>query len=172
MATREQTKQAFRDAAARYGLDESLVLAQINQESGFNPNAVGPATRYGTAKGAAQFIDGTWARYGKGGSPFDPVAAADAYARYMTDLLRMFGGDWRLALAAYNAGEGNVKKYKGVPPFKQTQDYVRKILAAAGKGDSPIGIPSVTSKVNTTDLVLIGAVGLVLVVAFVAAVSE
>lgn len=119
-------------AATRYGINSRIAVEQIRQESGFNPTAVGPPTRYGTAKGMAQFIDDTWRRYGSG-SPFDPPAALEAYGKYMSFLLRRYNGNYSFALAAYNAGEGNVDKYGGIPPFAQTQNYVREILARAGQ---------------------------------------
>jgi soluble lytic murein transglycosylase-like protein len=119
-------------AANRYGLNPRIAVEQIRQESSFNPNATGPLTKYGTAKGLAQFIDDTWRRYGSG-SPYDPAAALDAYGKYMSFLLRRYNGNYSFALAAYNAGEGNVDKYGGIPPFAQTQNYVREILARAAQ---------------------------------------
>lgn len=119
-------------AAQKYGIDPRIAVEQIRQESSFNPNATGPATRYGTAKGIAQFIDATARDYGLT-NPYDPALALDAYGRYMRDLLRMFGGDYRKALAGYNAGPGNVRKYNGVPPFRETQNYVSSILSRAGR---------------------------------------
>lgn len=124
-------------AADRYGIDRGVALAQIRQESGCNPNAVGPMTRYGTAKGMAQFIDGTWAQYGSG-SQFNPDSALDAWGRYMRSLLDKYNGNYSNALAAYNAGPGNVDKYGGVPPFQQTTDYVARILRGLGLGGGSV----------------------------------
>lgn len=125
--------------ADRYGIDRGIALAQIKQESGCNPNATGPSTRYGTARGMAQFIDSTFAQWGASGqSPYDPEAALDAWGAYMRDLLNSYGGDYSLALAAYNAGPGNVDKYDGVPPFKQTTNYVANIMKALGIGNSTV----------------------------------
>ncbi len=74
--------------------------------------------------------------------PFDPVQNLDAGARYLSNLLKQFGGDTSLALAAYNAGPGNVNKYGGIPPFAETQNYVASILAALGVSVTPPVNPS------------------------------
>jgi len=115
------------NAASAAGINPRIAVEQIRQESSFNPNARSSAG----AQGLAQFMPGTWARFGSG-SPYDPVAAINAYVRYMGFLLNRYGGDYAKALAAYNAGEGNVDKYGGVPPFAETRNYVNKILSAAG----------------------------------------
>jgi hypothetical protein len=78
--------------------------------------------------GLGQFMPETWKEYGQGADPYDPAASLDASARYMRDLLKRYNGDYTLALAAYNAGMGNVDKHGGVPPFKETQNYVETIL--------------------------------------------
>jgi soluble lytic murein transglycosylase-like protein len=136
--TKEELKQIVRDAANKYGIDENIALAQINQESGFNPTI-------GSNKGAlgiAQFIASTAAQYGLTDRT-DPVASMDAWGQYMSRLLTLFNGDYSLALAGYNAGEGNVKKYGGIPPFRETQNYVKSILGAANR--NPTASPSVTN---------------------------
>jgi len=131
--TKAEIQTLVRQTARDYGLDEQIALAQIQQESNFNPNATGPQTRYGRAKGLAQFIDPTAREYGVD-DPYDPEQAIDGWARYMTDLLNQFGWDrYDLALAAYNGGPANVKKFGGIPPFQETQNYVRIILANAKK---------------------------------------
>lgn len=90
--------------------------AQVWAESGFNPRAasyrvLSNGEKRPLAFGLAQFIPATWARYGRpGASPFDPEAAIDAQHRYMTDLERLFAGDWQTALGAYNCGPGNIKR--------------------------------------------------------------
>jgi len=146
---REYEKNLIVDAANRYGLDVSIALAQIQAESSFNPKAQSVVTKYGRAKGLAMFIDATAKQYGLT-DPFDPVAAADAYGRLMRDLLKEFKGDYRMALAAYNAGPGNVRKYKGVPPFAETQNYVKKIMANAGKVSAPSSTGTGTSSTPGT----------------------
>lgn len=108
-------------AASTLGIPSSIVAAQINMESGFNPNAVSPTG----AQGIAQFEPGTWAGYGQG-SPFDPTNAFAAYTKFMASLLRDFGGDVRKALAGYNAGPGNIQAGMG---------YANSILSQAGTGD-------------------------------------
>jgi soluble lytic murein transglycosylase-like protein len=107
-------------AAAGTGLPASIVAAQINDESGFDANAVSPAG----AQGIAQFIPSTWASNApKGSSPFDPTAANAAYIKLMGTLLTQEGGNIRNALAAYNAGPNNLSAGYG---------YADSILAAAG----------------------------------------
>lgn len=116
--------------ADEYGIDRDKAYRQIQKESNFNPRAVGKKTRYGTAKGIAQFIDDTAQQYGLS-DPFDPYASFDAWGAYMSDLLKMFDGDYSKALAAYNWGQGNVAK--AVATYgedwlshapAETQDYV------------------------------------------------
>lgn len=114
---------ALVDRYARlYGLDANVMLAQLWQESRFNPKAVSPAG----AKGIAQFMPDTARRFGLR-DPFNVEQSIRAQAQYMRFLLDKFG-DYALALAGYNAGEGNVQKFGGIPPFKETRDYVAKIL--------------------------------------------
>ena len=112
----------------------NLLAAQLYAESGFNPFARSPAG----AEGIAQFMPGTADAYGLD-NPFDAVAAIDAQAHLMSDLLRQFGGKVALALAGYNAGAGAVQQYGGIPPYAETQAYVAKILGLlGGAGDLPI----------------------------------
>jgi Transglycosylase SLT domain/D-alanyl-D-alanine carboxypeptidase/Putative Flp pilus-assembly TadE/G-like len=118
----------FRDpiirAAARWNVSPGLLAAQLMAESGFNPQAVSPAG----AQGIAQFMPGTAAGYGLR-NPFDPVAAIDAQAHLMSDLLRRFHSV-PLALAAYNAGSGAVGACSCIP-YAETRAYVARILALA-----------------------------------------
>ena len=104
-----------------------LLAAQLYAESGFNPFAESAAG----ARGIAQFMPGTADAYGLA-DPLDPVAAIDAQAHLMSDLLKRFGGKVALALAAYNAGAGAVERYGGVPPYAETRAYVAKILGLLG----------------------------------------
>jgi soluble lytic murein transglycosylase-like protein len=105
----------------------NVLAAQLYAESGFNPFARSPAG----AEGIAQFMPGTAAAYGLR-DPFDPVAAIDAQAHLMSDLLKQFDGKVALALAGYNAGAGAVEQYGGVPPYEETRAYVSKILGLLG----------------------------------------
>lgn len=129
--TKAQLIELVQATARRFGIDEKVAVAQINQESGFNP-----AARSGAgARGIAQFMPATAARFGLT-NPNDPVAAMTAWGKYMSFLLNRYNGDYSKALAGYNAGEGNVDKYKGVPPFAETQNYVKSILSNAGRSIS------------------------------------
>jgi hypothetical protein len=114
----------FTRAGNRHGVDPALLAAVASQESGFNSGAVSPAG----AQGLMQFMPAT-AR-GLGVNPLDPVSAVDGAARYLGQLTAQFGST-PLALAAYNAGPGSVAKYGGIPPFPETQSYVRAVMSKA-----------------------------------------
>ena len=122
-----------RGAAARAGIDPDVFVAQINQESGFNPNAGSPAG----AQGVAQIMPQTAAGWGV--DPHDPYASLDAAATNMARYQQRYGGDMSKALAAYNAGPGAVDTYGGVPPYEETQRYVKNILGAAGQAAGKVG---------------------------------
>ncbi len=108
-------------AAAKYGVPEDLFLRLIQQESGWNPNAVSPKG----ATGLAQLMPGTARALGVDIN--DPQQNLEGGARYLRAQYDKFGS-WRLALAAYNAGPGAVEEYGGVPPYAETQGYVVAIL--------------------------------------------
>ncbi|WP_100501293.1 transglycosylase SLT domain-containing protein [Geodermatophilus chilensis] len=114
----------FTRAGSRHGVDPALLAAVAQQESGFDASAVSPAG----AQGLMQFMPAT-AR-GLGVDPFDPASAVDGAARYLADLTRQFGST-ELGLAAYNAGPGTVRRYGGIPPYSETQDYVRNVMSKA-----------------------------------------
>lgn len=111
--------------ARRFNVDEHLVLAVIEVESGFNPRAVSHAG----ASGLMQLVPATAARFGVR-QVFDPVQNLEGGVRYLRWLLDTFNNNTRLALAAYNAGEGAVMRYGyRIPPFDETQRYVPAVLA-------------------------------------------
>jgi len=110
-------------AAQRHGLDPVLLTAVAEVESGFDPQAV---SRKGAA-GLLQLMPETAQRFGVVNS-FDPGQNVEGGARYLQWLLTRFSGDEQLALAGYNAGEGAVDRYQGIPPFPETQRYVVRVL--------------------------------------------
>jgi soluble lytic murein transglycosylase-like protein len=114
--------------AKKYGIDPGIFRALVHQESGGNQHAVSPAG----AIGETQLMPATAA--GLGVNPRDPIGNLVGGARYLRQQLDKFGGDYKKALAAYNAGPGAVQKYGGVPPYAETQNYVRNILANAWIG--------------------------------------
>ena len=120
-------------AGEKQGVDPRFIHAVIKQESRYNPKAVS----YVGAQGLMQMMPATAERFGLK-DPFDPKANVEAGTKYLKWLLKRFGGDVSLALAGYNAGEGAVDKYKGVPPFNETQNYVKKIVANYGKTYHPV----------------------------------
>jgi hypothetical protein len=130
----ERYAPAITKAAQRYNVSATLLAAQLQQESGFNPFAVSPAG----ARGIAQFMPGTAASYGLHDS-FDAEASIDAQARLMRDLLRQFGSV-PLALAAYNAGPQRVAACGCVPPIPETTAYVAAILGLMGGAGDASGL--------------------------------
>jgi soluble lytic murein transglycosylase-like protein len=113
----------IRAAAEKHGVDEKLISHVIAVESNFNPRA----TSRKQAQGLMQLLPRTAARFSVG-NVFDPAQNIDAGTRYLKELLDRFRGNLPLALAAYNAGPEMVERYRGLPPFPETQRYVRRIL--------------------------------------------
>lgn len=109
--------------ARRYGIDPILIVAMIEAESSFDPNAISSAG----AVGLMQLLPTTAELY-TDDDPFDPTVNVKAGTRYLSGLLEQFDGDIPLALAAYNAGPGNVLKHEGVPPFSETRRYVERVM--------------------------------------------
>ncbi len=117
-------------AARRHGLDPRLVLAVVSVESGFRPQAVSPKG----AQGLMQLMPTTASALGVGDA-FDPEQNLEGGVRHLGSLLSLYDGDVRRALAAYNAGEGAVARHNGVPPYAETQAYVRRVLQQYRPGD-------------------------------------
>lgn len=126
----EDMDQIFEEAADRFGISSKLLKAVAKAESNFNPKAVSHAG----AMGVMQLMPGTAKNLGVT-DPYDARQNIMGGAKYLKENLDRFG-DVRLALAAYNAGPNSVQKYGGVPPYSETQNYVKKIMADLGSSDT------------------------------------
>jgi soluble lytic murein transglycosylase-like protein len=122
----------IKQAAAKEGIDPTLVKAVARAESNLNPNAVSSAG----AKGVMQLMDGTARELGVRDS-FDPAQNIAGGAKYLKQLLNRYSGDVKRALAAYNAGAGAVDASGGVPPYAETQSYVQRVLSLREGGAQP-----------------------------------
>lgn len=123
-ATKSQILNVVNQIAEKHGVDEKLVQALIKQESGFNPKAKSKAG----AMGLMQLMPSTAKNLGVQ-DPYNIVQNVEGGVKYLKSMLNKYNGNVILALAAYNAGPGAVDKYDGVPPYKETQNYVKNILA-------------------------------------------
>lgn len=118
----EQLKEIARQKARDFGVNEDIFLRLVQKESSWNPQARSSAG----AMGLVQLMPGTARGLGVS-NPYDPVQSLTGGARYLGQQLKRFGS-YDKALAAYNAGPGNVERYGGIPPFRETQNYVKTIL--------------------------------------------
>ena len=112
------------NTALKYDLEPSFVKAVVHVESAFDPNAVSKAG----AMGLMQLMPATASNYQLRQDHFNPDRNVEAGVQHLKDLMDRYSKDKRLSLAAYNAGEGAVSKYKGVPPYEETQDYIKKVM--------------------------------------------
>lgn len=158
----EQSKsldEIFESASRKYNVPLNLLKAIGKAESDFNPNAVSKSG----AQGVMQLMPGTAADLGVTDS-FDPEQNIMGGSKYISDLLKRYDGDTKLALAAYNAGMNNVKKYGGVPPFKETQNYVVKVIKymeqdfAAGSVKTNGNVQAAPSTIRTASSLPVGIV--------------
>lgn len=118
----DEYRHEIAEVCAEFGVDEALVRAIIHAESWFNPLAVS----YMGAQGLMQLMPATQLRFGVE-DPFDPVQNLRGGVAYLAELLERYRGDWKLAVAAYNAGESAVAEYSGVPPYDETREYLRRV---------------------------------------------
>lgn len=132
---REKIEAWVQVIAPQFEIDPKLVMAVINTESGFNPKARSPKN----AQGLMQLIPATAKRFGVR-DPWDPIENIIGGTAYLHWLTRHFSGDLKLVLAGYNAGEGAVEKYKGIPPYRETQQYVKKITGRYQKTAHPVPV--------------------------------
>ncbi|CAB1215679.1 lytic transglycosylase domain-containing protein [Acinetobacter bouvetii] len=134
--------QIIKQAASQHGISEGLIKAVMHTESGFNVNARSPVG----AQGLMQLMPATARRFNVSNA-FDPYQNIMGGAKYLSWLMKRFNGNTSLVLASYNAGEGNVAKYGGVPPFRETQDYVRRVSSRFSNLYSN-GLGSISSSSN------------------------
>lgn len=132
----------IRASATRHGVDPGLMKAMMHTESAFNPNARSPVG----AQGLMQLMPATARRF-KVSNAWNPADNIEGSAKYIAWLMRRFDNNIEFAIAGYNAGEGNVDKYNGIPPFKETRNYVKKVMSryhSLYKNDSGLSTSSNT----------------------------
>jgi len=132
-------------AASRYGVDAELISSVMEVESNFNSKAISTKN----ARGLMQLLPETAARLGVK-DIFDPKENIDAGTHYLHDLLQLYNNDLTLALAAYNAGPDNVQKYGDVPPYRETQSYVKQVKRKYQKNKSAPTTKTTTSPASST----------------------
>lgn len=140
----EELEAIFQKAASTYNISVDLLKAVAKAESDFNPNC----TSSSGAMGIMQLMPGTAKELGVTNA-YDPEENIMGGAKYLAENLKIFKGDVSLSLAAYNAGRGAVEKYNGIPPYTETQNYVKKILGFLEESD--ITVPDVYAEYATSD---------------------
>ena len=139
----------IRASAQRHGVDPGLIKAMMHSESAFNPNARSPVG----AQGLMQLMPATARRF-KVSNPWNPADNIEGSAKYIAWLMKRFNNNVEFAVAGYNAGEGNVDKYNGIPPFKETRNYVKSVMSryhSLYKNDS--GLSGNTMNANNSNTV-------------------
>lgn len=127
-------RQSIRNAATKYAISEELIQSVIQAESSYRPDAVSPAG----AQGLMQLMPATAKELGVS-DPFDVDQNIDGGTRYLRKMMNRFGGDIKLALAAYNAGPGTVQRYNGNVPYPETQAYIQRVLSTMAALGEAIG---------------------------------